>query len=190
MSSATAPLSQDRSMTFSRFVLVSAITAVLAGCGAAHVRTELDFVDIEQYANVYIGRVDLYSKEQSAQTNEDLQMKLEEWQRFARSEIEQYVRGSSFQLVNQLPSDPERTLIINTDINVAYGNRALRYFVGFGAGKGGVDSTLVIVDAKTGAEKFKAVAESDLAIGGFGGDMGAVLRKNIRKLTDQIPGSM
>ena len=42
-------------------------------------------------------------------------------------------------------------------------------------------------DAVSGEEKFHAVAESDLAVGGFGGDMEAVLKENIRELVEQYP---
>ena len=42
-------------------------------------------------------------------------------------------------------------------------------------------------DNETGDEKFWAVAESDLVMGGFGGDMEAVLKDNIRELVEQYP---
>ena len=77
-------------------------------------------------------------------------------------------------------------MIWNLDIDVQYGNRALRYTVGFGAGKGHVRSTLVVDDGAK-QEKYRSGADSDLAIGGFGGDIGAVLRDNIHKLVGALP---
>lgn len=57
-------------------------------------------------------------------------------------------------------------------MNVQYGNRALRWAVSFGAGKGGVNSILTVKDSKTWDIKYKAHADSDLAMGGAGGDRG------------------
>ena len=110
-----------------------------------------------------------------------------EWERFARSELEVYVRKSHYRLVELVNEDLWGTLVVNLDIDLAYGNRALRYWVGFGAGKGSVDSVLTVIDPMTRDEKLRVVAKSDLAIGGFGGDMEKVLKKNIKLLVEQYP---
>ncbi len=73
------------------------------------------------------------------------------------------------------------------DIDMVYGSRAKRYWGGFGAGRGSVDSVLTVSDNQTGEQKFRAVAESDLSVGGFGGSMEAVLKENVRELVDQYP---
>jgi hypothetical protein len=112
---------------------------------------------------------------------------MDEWEVFARGELEDYVNDSHYQLINQPPAITEKALIINLDIDLTYGNRALRYWIGFGAGKGGVDSVLTAIDSETGDEKFRATAESDLSVGAFGGDMEAILKQNIRELVDQYP---
>ena len=170
----------------SRLTLVLVI-ATLYGCGVAHVKTDIASPDLHQYEKVYISDVRVYSEEAAAKDNAELQAKMDEWKSFARSELEGYLTESHYQLVDQPPTDDERVLVVDLDINVAYGNRALRYWVGFGAGKGGVDSVLSVSDSKTGAEKFRAVAASDLSMGAFGGDMHAVLEENIRQLVDQYP---
>jgi hypothetical protein len=159
----------------------------LYGCGAAHVRTEVASNDLHQYDKVHISDVRVYSLEESAKTNEELKAKMDEWKIFARRELEAYINESHYQLVEENQPDNPLLLIVDLDINIAYGNRAMRYWVGFGAGKGGVDSTLIVTDNITGQEKFRAVAESDLAIGGFGGNMEKVLKSNIKKLVDQYP---
>jgi hypothetical protein len=64
-------------------------------------------------------------------------------------------------------------------IEVAYGNRALRYFVGFGAGAGHMRVTIELKDS-TGTVRYAANSEADLAIGAFGGDMSQVARKTIQ----------
>ena len=73
-----------------------------------------------------------------------MQAQMIEWQQFARSEFENYVDESHYKLIKQLSDNPQKTLIINLDINMKYGNRALRYWVGFGAGKGNVNSVLSV----------------------------------------------
>jgi len=172
--------------TYFSFPLLSMI-AMLYGCGAAHVRTEVASSDLHQYDNIYISDVRVYSLEESAKDNTELQAKMDEWEVFARRELEAYVDESHYQLVEEILPNTPKLLVVDLDINLAYGNRALRWAVGFGAGKGSVDSILVVTDSKTGEEKFRAVAESDLAMGGGGGDMQAVLKANIEKLIDQYP---
>lgn len=143
--------------------------------------------DLHQYEKVYISDIRVYSKEEAAKDNAELQAKMDEWKLFARNELEGYLNDSHYRLVEKIPPDGEQVLVVDLDINLAYGNRALRYWVGFGAGKGGVNSVLIVADSKTGEEKFRAVAESDLAMGGFGGDMEGVLKANIKELVDQYP---
>jgi hypothetical protein len=123
----------------------------------------------------------------AAKDNEALQVKMVEWESFSRDELESYVNESHYQLMNEAPVSGEKALVVNLDIDLVYGNRAARYWGGFGAGKGSVDSVLTVTDSQTGEEKFRAVAESDLAMGAFGGDMGSVLKGNIKQLVDQYP---
>lgn len=163
------------------------LVTTLYGCGAAHVRTDVASSDLHQYDKVFISEVKVHSQEAAAQDNADLQVKMVEWEVFARGELENYVNDSHYQLISQPPAITEKALIVNLDIDLTYGNQALRYWVGFGAGKGGVSSVLTATDNETGDEKFRAAAESDLVMGGFGGDMAEVLKQNIRELVDQYP---
>ena len=163
------------------------LVTTLYGCGVAHVRTDVASSDLHQYDKVFISEVKVQSQEAAAQNNAVLQTQMDEWEVFARGELEDYVNDSHYQLINQPPAINEKALIINLDIDLTYGNRALRYWVGFGAGKGGVDSVLTAIDSETGDEKFRATAESDLSVGAFGGDMEAILKQNIMELVDQYP---
>lgn len=172
---------EKRLRTFVTFSLV----IFLYGCGVAHVKTEVAASDRHQYSRIYISDVRVYSEEKAAKDNAELKTKMEAWELFARGQLENYIKDSHYQLIDIAPTGPEAVLVANLDINVVYGNRALRYWVGFGAGKGSVDSLLIFTDSKTNEEKFRAVSESDLSIGGFGGDMEAVLKENIRELVDQ-----
>jgi len=163
------------------------LVATLYGCGVAHVRTEVESSDLHQYDKVFISKIDVHSQEEAAKDNAKLQDLMIEWESFARDELEGYVNESHYQLMSEPPTSAEKALVINLDADLAYGNRALRWAVGFGAGQGGVDSVMTVTDSQTGEEKFRAVAESDLVMGGAGGDMQATLKTNIKQLVDQYP---
>lgn len=165
---------------------LSLMVTFLTACGAAHVRTEKSSSDLHQYKNIYLGKVDIHSQEEAAKTNEELQLKMVEWEGFARTELKNYVEKSEYTLVDTLDNN-DTTLTVDLDIDLVYGNRAARYFGGFGAGKGSVDSVLKVTDPKTQEVKFHAVAESDLSVGAFGGSMESVLKTNIQKLIEQYP---
>jgi hypothetical protein len=64
-------------------------------------------------------------------------------------------------------------------IKMTYGSRALRYWVGFGAGKGSIDVDLEMKDEK-GTILYATNAKADLAIGAFGGDMTDVAVKAVK----------
>jgi hypothetical protein len=166
--------------------LVGILTG-LTGCGKVHVRKEVESSDLDLYKKVYITDVRVYSEEKSAQTNQELQSKIQEWKVFARNEMESYVKGSRYELMSTPPTEKEKVLLVDLDIKIAYGNKALRYWVGFGAGSGGVDSKLTVTDNRSGEKKFVAVGESDLSIGAFGGNMEEVIRSNIKNLIAQYP---
>ncbi|MCP5007080.1 MAG: hypothetical protein GY941_24520 [Planctomycetes bacterium] len=162
----------------------------LYGCGAAHIKTDMQSPDLRLYEKFYIRDVKVYSNEPNAKTNIKLQRKMEYWASFTRKELEGYIRESHYSLVDSVGTESEKVLIADIDVNVVYGNRALRWAVGFGAGKGGVDSLLTVNDAQTGKIKFKATSDSDLSMGGAGGDIDDVLKGNIRKLIDQYRKSL
>ena len=74
-------------------------------------------------------------------------------------------------------SDAPATVLCR--IEVTYGNRALRYFVGFGAGAGHIQVTVELQD-KTGRILYATDSKADLAVGVFGGDMAQVVRNTIQ----------
>jgi len=82
-------------------------------------------------------------------------------------------------ILTELESNSNGTLSLKLDIDINYGNKALRYFVGYGAGKGTIHSDLKVIDKATGKIKFHADSKSELKIGAFGGDMKKVIKKNI-----------
>ncbi|MBL0059033.1 MAG: DUF4410 domain-containing protein [Elusimicrobia bacterium] len=159
----------------------------VTGCGKVHVRKAVWSSDLHLYDKVYITDVKVYSEEESAKGNKDLLAKIEEWKTYARSEMESYVKNSRYQLLLTPPTEKDRVLLVKLDIKVTYGNKALRYWVGFGAGSGGVDSRLTVTDSRTGEKKFEVTGDSDLSVGAFGGNMEAVLKSNIKSLIEQYP---
>ena len=178
----------------SKFKLTQSLVVVIAllglyGCGSAQVKTDTQTPDMRQYDNVLIRDVKVYSLEEAAKDNDELQKKLQQWASFSKTELEGYARRSPYELVNSLKNVSGKTLIVDLDVNVKYGNRALRWAIGFGAGSGAVDSTLTMRDANSGKVKFHSQAHSDLSIGFAGGDMELVLQENIRELLKDYKGS-
>lgn len=160
------------------------LTVLLYGCGVAHIKPGVQSPDLGNYNGIAVNDVKVYSLEPAAKGNAALQEKLKNWQSYSSEQLSNYVATSSFQ--RAADGQQESTLLLDLDVNVQYGNRALRWAVGFGAGKGGVLSTLTAKDARTGEIKFEAQADSDLSGGGAGGDIGAVLRKNIQTLIEHF----
>ncbi|RLV60537.1 hypothetical protein D5018_06205 [Parashewanella curva] len=154
----------------------------LLGCGAAHVNTKIHSENLKNYKNVYLSKVNVYSLESSAKDNAKLQAKLKNWQRFSKHQLTQTLQKNGYKISQSMDtSNPQ--LLADLDINVKYGNRALRWLVGeFGAGKGRVHSILKLKDARTKTVVYHIESESDLRVGGAGGDMEKVLKNNIYKL--------
>src|SRR5262245_12835032 len=164
-------------------VVIVAMTAV--GCGAPHLRPQVNAAT-ELPASAYIGRVTVSSQEEAAKSNMELQAKMGAWETEARSRLLQALTTKGYHVVTDAPAQGSTTLIWNLDVEVQYGNRAMRYLVGFGAGKGSVHSTLV-VDDDAKSERYSAGVDSDLDIGAFGGDIGQVLHANLDKLLSTLP---
>jgi len=169
---------------FLKYSITIAAIIMLVSCGKAHIKQGVKASDLKSYSNIIIQNVQVYSNEEGAKENQELQAKMKQWGSFARTELEGYVNKSKYKLVKSADKAKGKTLIVDLDINVQYGNRALRYFVGFGAGSGGIDSKLIVKDAKTGKIKFQSDVASDLSGGGFGGDMNETIRENIKVLVE------
>jgi len=168
--------------------LLASISFFLFGCGVAHVKTEVQSSNMETYKNVIIENVKVYSNETAAKKNIALQEKLKKWELYSRTQLENHINSSKYTLLKSVSEDAEETLLLDLDVNVRYGNQALRWVIGFGAGKGGVDSVLTLKDAKNDEIKYKAHADSDLSMGPAGGSIESVLKENINELIKQYNG--
>ena len=156
---------------------VIVLCIILQACGTAHINQGLRSEDISQYANAFV-EVEVRSTEQKDDAIE-MNRKMEEYATRKLSELIQ----NTHKLVD--PGDRGlETLAFKIGLDIRYGSRAARYWAGFGAGKGSVNSTFEVVDSDTGEVKYRATGESDLAVGAFGGSMQSVISKNIDALVE------
>ena len=129
--------------SYSRIITTITFACAMYGCGVAHVKTNIDSDNLSTYRAAYIKVIKVYSLEESAKTNEPLQIKLQEWKQFADNELGAYLASSDLEVVDFGSSLQKEILAFEIDSNVTYGNRALRWAVGFGSGNGGVVSVIV-----------------------------------------------
>jgi hypothetical protein len=168
-----------------RGILAVIVATTIVGCGTPHLRPQSSAAT-DLPASAYIGRVTVSSQEEAAKSNVELQAKMQGWETEARWRLLQALTTKGYHVVTEAPAQVSTTLIWNLDVDVQYGNRATRYLVGFGAGKGSVHSTLVIDDGAE-SERYRSGVDSDLDIGVFGGDISQVMHANLDKLLSTLP---
>lgn len=168
-----------------RRILAVLLASTALGCGVAHLRPQQNAAP-GLAPSAYVGRVTVASQEEAAKANEPLQVKMRAWEAEARSRLQEGLVAKGYQVVAEAPAPGSATFTWNLDIDVQYGNRAMRWVVGFGAGKGHVRSTLVVDDGAK-QERYRSGADSDLAMHITGGDIGTVIRDNMSKLIDALP---
>lgn len=152
-----------------KFLAVLIIGFLLSACGGVHntVSRQPDAVGVIK--TVTILPIEATSKEQNA----DALALNAEWQAMAETELKTLLNNRKISVT----SDAQTS--ISCRINTVYGSRALRYWVGFGAGKGSLEITIELKDS-SGVVKYATVTKADLAIGAFGGSMSKVARKAIQ----------
>lgn len=169
-----------------RLAKISALLTIISfyGCSVTHVQPGVQAPDLTSYKAVRIGEVKVYSLEPNAEDNEPLQELMTGWQAYSQDQLRNYVERSNLQLTTD--GATADTLLLDLDVNVQYGNRALRWAVGFGAGKGGVYPELTAKDANTGEVKYDAKAHADMLGGPAGGDIGELLKLKVQKLIEHF----
>jgi len=172
-----------------RIAVLWALATALVGCGAPHVTSAPAPAGLPGYKAVFIHHVVFRDEEPNAATNELLQQRLHEWESQSRQQLQDTLRERGYAVLDEKPADAHAILVLACDVDVQYGNRALRWAVGFGAGKGSVRSTLVASNGWNGAELFRASVASDLDMSVTGGDMSKVVRENIAKAAAQLPNA-
>jgi hypothetical protein len=166
-------------------VLLATFAMMMFACGHAHVRVNMPPAKQADFSRMQLGEVLVASPEEAAKTNAALQEKMRGWRALAQDELTKAVARTGTTLVQ----DPN-ALVLTLTSEVRYGNRALRWAVGFGAGAGGVRSVLVARDPRTQEARFQAAADSDLAVGAAGGSIDKVFRKNLTELLTQYERAM
>lgn len=155
-----------------KYLSVLAFTWVgltLSACGGVHSVVSKQPSGIDGIRAVTIAPVEVVSKEQNA----DALSLNAQWKKMAEDELQSLFASKKISI------SPNSQGTVVCRINVVYGNRALRYWVGFGAGSGSLTVTLELKD-KTGNVQYATESKADLAVGAFGGDMSNVAGKAIQ----------
>lgn len=145
------------------------IAAMISACGGIHSQVVTKPENVAVFKQLTVLPVQVTSKEQNA----DALALNEEWKRFTEGELQSLLTRKNISASSNGDAD------VACNIDIKYGNRALRYFVGFGAGAGQI-AILIELKDKTGNVRYRTRTDSDLAMGGFGGDMSQVVRNAIR----------
>lgn len=161
-----------------------ALALLLQACGTLNVRPGTAPANLNQYSKGFIEEIDISSREQNGDSlDANSRMKS-----YAQQQLEALIKKSPHELV---PANSNNgTLAFHLDIDIIYGSRAARYWNGLsGAGRGSVNSTLKVVDKKSGETIYTSTAASTLKMGFFGGSMESVIKTNIDKLLSTYPAS-
>ena len=158
------------------------VFAPIAGCGKAHFKTIKEVTDLSQYSEVYVLNTVVSSNEQ----NEKLNALNVEFAQFSKNEVvNALTQKSKYNLIEEIkPSS--NSLLVETRIHIVYGSRALRYWVGFGAGKGSVVINMKLKESLSNEIKFELESKSNLSVGAFGGIMDKVIKNSIKKIVSQF----
>lgn len=81
-------------------------------------------------------------------------------------------------------------LVLKGKVDVHYGSRALRYWVGFGAGKGYATITIKGIDKSTNEEKYSDETSIELSMGGFGGSVEAMIKNEIAVMIKKFTNTL
>lgn len=166
-----------------RYLLIAVTVLLVSGCGTAHVRTDQAAAPLESYTQLHVDNVAVSSTEK----DEKFVTLNEEFDEYATSRLLGVIKEvGRFQLVTDGQESEVDTIVAEANIDVTYGSRAKRYWVGFGAGKGSVRSTLVLRDAASKETLLQLSSDSDLTVGAFGGSMDATIRDNIDELMVEL----
>ncbi len=155
-------------------LLLVALGLAASGCGRVAHMVKVQPPAATSLRGTTLGEVRVSSEDPNADAlilNEDLK-------RVATQELQAL-------LASKRGSDTTQKQTIEAQVEVDYGNRALRYFVGFGAGKGWIHVTISLKGAD-GNVIYSSFSEAVLGIGIFGGDMKAVAENAIKQAVNDF----
>lgn len=151
------------------FLVTVGVGLMLSGCGGIHNMVTKQPDGIGMIKAVAIAPVEVISKEQNA----DALSLNAQWKKMAEDELQSLLVSKNITVSN----NTQATIVCR--INAVYGNRALRYWVGFGAGSGSLQVNIELKD-NNGNVRYATVSKAKLAVGAFGGDMSKVAREAIQ----------
>jgi|GEM_PF-6613309 len=159
-------------MTIGVFFTLAALA--LTGCGRVHNNVIVDQppATMQWPSSVNIASIEVTSKEQ----NEDAQRINADLKTEMEAQLKEMLASKNI----AVSTHARNTIVAN--IRVVYGNRALRFWVGFGAGSG---SVIVDVALKNplGRTMYAAQSKADLSIGL---DMAKVSKKAIEEAVEEL----
>ncbi len=153
-----------------KFVQIALITAFVYGlfaCGSVNHRIAVQPQNNLSLKQVKLMPVEVISKEQ----NSDALALNAQCKEIATYELQILLQDKNISLNN---SD----IVVDCLIYVVYGDRALRYCVGFGAGSGYMSVTIELKNVQ-GTVLYATNSQAVLTMGLFGGDMSQVARNTI-----------
>ena len=156
-------------------ITITVFAFALSACGGAQHKIVTQPQNIPTLTQVKLLPVEVSSKEQNPEVlsrNEDLK-------KIATDELETLLISKNIETIQACDTK------VSCNIDVVYGNRALRYFVGFGAGVGHIRVIMELKD-ENGTVLYATNSKADLAMGGFGGDMVKVARKTIVEAIEEF----
>ncbi len=109
----------------------------------------------------------------SREKNENALSLNKQWEDMARGELQILPANK------RISDKPDATANISCRVDIVYGSRAARYFVGFGAGSGSVAVAIEMRDC--GGVRYATNSKAHLGGGVFGADMAHVIRSPIRQ---------
>ncbi len=159
-------------------IIAAALIFSLYGCSSAKQLTYQSTSDLSAYKTVTIQELNIRSDESNPSFDE------------ANNSIETFYNESTLSALTSInkqiiePSTDtnlaqQNILILERKVHIHYGSRALRYWVGWGAGKGYATITITGKDQLTGEEKYNDIKEFTLSMGVFGGSFEKMVKEQI-----------
>ena len=158
-----------------RLAIILSLSIMVAACGGIQSKVIANNGSAANAKALELAPIQVSSREQTA----DAQNYNREWEKLAQEELQGMMQDKG--ITNSTNGEGS----IECKIKIVYGNKALRYFVGYGAGSGSVEVTLALRD-NAGNVQYATTTNSKLAMGAWGGDMKATAQKTIQAAIDDF----
>ncbi len=156
------------------------LIALISSCATAKQVKLSSSDDLGSYKFVQISELTVSPDQTDAGENEAN----ERIKEFYKEELSTAVISANKHLIDSSLQDlnsENKMLIVDGSISVNYGSRALRYWLGFVAGKGSATVTITANDRDTGQEKYNDVRTVELSGGKFGGSFEKLLKAQLKQ---------